>query len=70
MAFYNMEPFGPERDAIHTGIIASTIANVNPRKGANALSAEDFMPKFGTEQHKKMTPAEMMGAFRQNTKTK
>ena len=29
IAFYNMEPFGSERDNIHAGIIASTLANIH-----------------------------------------
>jgi hypothetical protein len=41
-----MEPFGSEAGYLGHAITASTIANVNRKKGSKALKAGDFMPKF------------------------
>lgn len=48
-AFYEMEPFGPERGDLQAGIVAATVANVNrdPKKQKKPYNAQDFMPKFG-----------------------
>lgn len=46
MAFYELEPFGDERADLRSGIVASTIANVNRAKGGKEYSFRDFMPKF------------------------
>lgn len=43
IAFYEVNPFGPERGDLQAGIIASTIANVNSKK---TYKANDFMPDF------------------------
>mgnify|MGYP000940748974 FL=1 len=45
MAYYNIEPFGEERADLRSGIVASTIANVNrdPKKG-QPFKPTDFMP--------------------------
>lgn len=47
MAFYQLEPFGPERGDLQAGIVASTVANVNrdPKK-TKAFKPEDFLPTF------------------------
>lgn len=45
MAFYELEPFGPRRDNIHTGQIASLLYNANRRKNTPALTVSDFMLK-------------------------
>lgn len=44
MAFYALEPFGPERQDLQAGIVASTIANVNRTRGQDPYSPLDFMP--------------------------
>lgn len=44
MAYADVEPFGPDADAWRAGIIASTIANVNRKKGSRPFSPQDFMP--------------------------
>ena len=51
MAYYSLEPWGPERADLNAGIIASTIANVNrnPKKSA-PLTAAQFMPKYGAPE--------------------
>ena len=43
MQFYGASPFGDERNDLHAGIIAATIANVNSSKG-RAFQPQDFMP--------------------------
>jgi hypothetical protein len=48
MAFYQMEPWGPGRDNIHAGIIASVIANVFGGKA----KWQDFM-LTSQEDHRK-----------------
>jgi hypothetical protein len=51
MAFYELEPFGPERGDLRAGIVAATVANANrdPKKVKKAFEPQDFMPKFGGE---------------------
>ena len=48
VAFYGLEPFGPERGDLQAGVVAATVANVNrdPKKQKKPYSAQDFMPKF------------------------
>jgi hypothetical protein len=48
MAFHELEPFGPEREDLRAGIVASTIANANrdPKKHG-PYTADDFMPRYG-----------------------
>lgn len=46
MVFAQFEPWGESRADLRAGIIASTIANVNRRKGKKAYKPVDFMPKF------------------------
>ncbi len=45
MAYYGLEPFGQEREALHAGIIAATVANANAAKG-KTYQPSDFMPDF------------------------
>jgi hypothetical protein len=44
-AFYNLNPWGQERDDLRAGIIASTVANCMTDK--SNWKPSDFMPKFG-----------------------
>lgn len=46
IAYANLEPFGEERADFRTGIMASTVANVNRAKGGKEYKPEDFMPDF------------------------
>ena len=48
-AYYNLEPWGEQKADIRTGIIASTIANVNRGKNTKAFSHEDFVLKSRQE---------------------
>ena len=45
MAYYSIEPFGDERADLRSGIVASTIANVNrdPKKQKTPFKPVDFM---------------------------
>lgn len=49
--YYELEPFGEERDDLRMGVISSTIANVNRSKNSKVYKPQDFIPKFG-EQHR------------------
>jgi hypothetical protein len=42
MAFYQLEPFGPVRDNIHAGQIASILYNANRKKNSPPMSVSDF----------------------------
>lgn len=48
LAFFQLEPFGGERDDLRAGIVAATVANVNrdPKKQKRPYEAGDFMPVF------------------------
>jgi hypothetical protein len=46
MAYSRLEPWGEEREDLRAGIVASTIANVNLRKGKKPFKPQDFMPSF------------------------
>ena len=50
MAFYSMHPFGPAGDWFRSGVIASTIANVNRAANTEAYKPEDFMPRRADEK--------------------
>jgi len=43
MAFYRLEPWGDDRADLRTGIVASTIANVNRGKDTKSYQPQDFM---------------------------
>lgn len=45
MAFAQLEPFGFEANMTGFGIVASTVANVNRKKGSKAYKPDDFIPK-------------------------
>jgi len=45
MAFYELEPFGPKRDNLHSGQVASLLYNINRKKGAPTLNESDFIYK-------------------------
>ena len=48
-AYYSLESWGEPKEDIRTGIIASTIANVNRGKNTKAFSHEDFILKSKLE---------------------
>ena len=41
--FYGLEPFGEERADLRSGVVASTIANVNREKKQKPYKPEDFL---------------------------
>ena len=44
-AYYAIEPFDAQRDDLRAAIVASTVANVAPRrKGSRTYKTEDFLP--------------------------
>lgn len=61
MAYYQLEPFGQERDNWHAAVIASTMANVMRTKG-RGVDVDDFMLK--TKPARKQTPQSIYQAFR------
>jgi hypothetical protein len=74
LAYYSVAPWGPERDSLHAGIIAS--AAVAPHCKANqAPKPKDFMPDFIDPPKQGMSLANMkaqwktaMGAFNRKAK--
>lgn len=45
MAFWQLEPFGFDADMLGHGITSSTYYNMNKKKSAPILKAQDFIPK-------------------------
>lgn len=43
VAYSRLSPFGSDRDNMHAGIVASTIANVHRKRGSKSLKPTDFM---------------------------
>jgi len=56
---YLLETYEAERELkdFRVGIVASTIANCNRKKGAKAFKPIDFMPKYGQQTQ---SPDQMM----------
>ncbi len=51
-AFFELEPWGCEMEDWRTGLVASTIANVNrdPKKQRKPFEPDDFMPQRKRER--------------------
>ena len=64
MAYDRLEPFGPEREDLRAGIVASTIANANrdPKRHRQPYTAEDFMPRYGMVDDEGETDQEDLAA--------
>ena len=60
MAFYQLHPFGPPGDWFRTGVVASTIANVNRAANTEPFTAADFMPRR-SEPEPEPDPTEFFG---------
>jgi len=43
MQFYELEPFGPERDNYHAAILASILVNIHRTKNSKEVFVSDFM---------------------------
>lgn len=54
-SYYLLEPFGEERDDLRSGIIASTIANVNrdSKRRSRPYQPSDFMPDYEKQATRK-----------------
>lgn len=59
-ALYSVDPWDEERADYRAGIVASTIANVNLRRGAEPLSPHDFMP-FGKQRKEESLASRLKG---------
>lgn len=55
MAYYRINPWGEDRADLRSGVVASTIANVNrdPNKG-RPFSPRDFMPYHQKQEQDRM----------------
>lgn len=53
LAFYQLYPFGPERDNLHAAIIAATVANVHRGKQQTPFTPDSFMLKTGDDRPNK-----------------
>jgi hypothetical protein len=62
MAYYRTDPWGGERDDLHAGIVAATIANVYRGK-ARAYKPSDFMPQFQPRPRRTQTKDEALGVL-------
>ena len=60
MIYYELEPFGEDREDFRMGVVASTIANVNRSKNSKVYKPQDFIPKFGDTQPNKQTWQEQL----------
>jgi len=49
VAYNSIDPIGNFRSDLQSGIVASTIANVNRGKNTNPYSPQDFMPILETK---------------------
>ena len=66
---YREDPWGPYRDNIHAGLIASTIANAFRGKGSKTASYQDFMLVDRSEYNKKKSK-EFIGWLKKVAKPK
>ena len=57
-AYHSIEPIGGIRGDLQSGIIASTIANVNRGKNSKSFSPSDFM-LIGREEEEAQTEEDM-----------
>lgn len=73
-AYYNIEPWGESKADIRTGIIASTIANVNRGKNTKAFTYDNFVLKSKLEfehemkQRRKQSSEQIMSTLMSATK--
>ena len=47
MAYYRLEPFGPERVDVAVAGHSALVANMNRKQGKPAFKLKEFLPKFG-----------------------
>ena len=64
--YHSLEPFGENRQAFNTGILASVIANANRAKKSKVYKPQDFIPKFDNPKQswkKQLSIVESMNIF-------
>ena len=66
VAYNSIDPIGNFRSDLQSGIVASTIANVNRGKNTNPFSPQDFMPVQETKS-KVSSEEEMMATMMRAT---
>jgi hypothetical protein len=49
MAFYEIEPFGPERDAVHAALTPYYMVNMLRKKGQPEVPFDNFVVEFSGE---------------------
>lgn len=74
MAFYSVEPFGPERLDLAAGIIAASYYETkrDPKKRSKPFTFKDFIPRYAWEDEAESAPEvpqevlteKIMGLFR------
>jgi hypothetical protein len=69
-AYWQVEPWGPFRDNLHAGLIASVIANVYRRKGSRAFTWVDFLLQERDPEAEKAKAANIVSFFRRAAKPK
>lgn len=52
MAYYRLEPWGPERIELAIGILSSLTANVHRDPKAKAYEPQDFIAKWGQAEER------------------
>jgi len=69
-AFYNLEPFGPERIDVAVGMHSAMVANMHRKKGSTPFKLKDFLPRYGVKKGAPVQSAKsMLGMFRSRTKS-
>ena len=74
LAYYKVDPFGPERDDLRSAIQSQLLANINrdTKKKPTPFTIKDFMPDFNpkepsrpTEEHRKAIKKKFMKFIKQ-----
>lgn len=60
-AFYELEPFGPDRQDVGHAITATVIANAHRSSGGRPFEVSDFIPRW--EPKRPATPDELLAKF-------
>ena len=63
MAFDRREPIGDWRNDLGFGVVASTLANINRKEGADPFVPMDFMPLAVKPKEKPVPLAQKIRAF-------
>ena len=67
MAYYALEPFGQERDNIHSAMVASVTANANRDPKRRPFKPDDFMLKPRKRKSVSMEFDALVSFVKQNT---